>query len=69
MSITENATAGQDAPLPWFAVFSGRECCGHVLNRGRQGFEAFDCDDRSVGLFPTRSAAIAALSHNIGEER
>ena len=47
------------APLAY--VYDGQQCLGHVLNRGKAGFEVFDRDDRSVGLFPSSSAAVAAL--------
>jgi hypothetical protein len=43
-------------------VYDGRTCRGHVINRGPQGFEAFDHDDRSVGVFSTQREAAAALS-------
>jgi hypothetical protein len=43
------------------AVYVGRECLGQVLPRGKAGFEAFDRDDRSVGIFSTQSAAAASL--------
>jgi len=43
------------------AVYVGRERLGHVLARGKAGFEAFDPDDRSIGIFPTQSAAAASL--------
>jgi hypothetical protein len=43
------------------AVYAGRECLGQVLPRGKAGFEAFDRDDRSVGIFSTQSAVAASL--------
>jgi hypothetical protein len=27
------------------SIYSGRECLGHVLARGRQGYEGFDVDN------------------------
>jgi hypothetical protein len=42
-------------------VYDGRRCIGFVLNRGRRGFEAFDCDERSLGVFETQAAAAAAI--------
>lgn len=36
-------------------------CIGHLLARGRLGFEAFDIDEHSLGVFPTADAAVAAL--------
>jgi hypothetical protein len=38
-------------------VYDGRECRGFVLARGRLGFEAFDREGRSLGLFPTAPTA------------
>ena len=43
------------------AVYAGRERLGHVLARDKAGFEAFDRDERSIGIFPTQSAAAASL--------
>jgi len=42
-------------------VYDGRQCLGHVLGRGPKGFEAFDREDKSVGLFPTAKQAANAL--------
>jgi hypothetical protein len=42
-------------------VYDGQQCLGHVLARGKTGFEAFNCDDKSVGLFPTQRQAANAL--------
>jgi hypothetical protein len=36
-------------------VYDGRECLGHVLSRGKLGFEAFGPDDKSIGLIPNRT--------------
>jgi len=43
------------------AVYDGRHCLGHVLGRGRAGFEAFDADSRSLGNYPTQREAAAAI--------
>jgi hypothetical protein len=43
------------------SIYSGRECLGHVLARGRFGFEGFDVNDKSVGIYRTRSEAIDAV--------
>ena len=42
-------------------VYDGRQCLGHVLGRGKLGFEATDRNDKSVGIFKTQSAAANAL--------
>jgi hypothetical protein len=52
-------------PLPttgMISVYSGRECLGHVLARGRFGFEGFVVDDRSLGMFRTRADAVTAAA-------
>ena len=38
-------------------VCIGRTVCGHVLRRPRLGFEAFDADDNSLGIFATPAEA------------
>jgi hypothetical protein len=43
------------------SVYSGQQCLGHLLNRGPQGWESFDADDKSRGTFPTTQEAAAAL--------
>jgi hypothetical protein len=53
-------TAPKSAPTLSY-VYDGRTCLGHILARGKAGFEAFDRDDRSLGLFPTAKAAADAL--------
>jgi hypothetical protein len=40
---------------------SGQACLGHLLNRGKCGWESFDVNDKSLGTFPTTQAAAAAL--------
>jgi hypothetical protein len=47
------------APLSY--VYDGRTCLGFVLSRGRAGFEAFDREQNSLGMFPTQRAAAAAI--------
>jgi hypothetical protein len=44
------------------SVCDGRSCIGHILARGRSGFEAFGADDKSLGIFPDEKAAADALS-------
>jgi hypothetical protein len=46
----------------WFAVYDGQTCIGHFISRGRQGIEAFDAEERSLGLFATRREAFRAVS-------
>jgi hypothetical protein len=44
---------------PLLSIYSGRECCGFIIERAR-GFEAFDVDERSRGIFASRELAINA---------
>ena len=44
------------------SVFEGRDFLGHVIGRGKLGFEAFDQEDKSLGVFPSmRDAANACF--------
>ena len=42
-------------------VFEGRELRGFILPRGRTGFEAFDREEISLGLFKTAPDAARAI--------
>jgi len=42
-------------------VTAGRECVGFVLARGRAGHEAFDREQRSLGMYPTAPEAANAV--------
>jgi hypothetical protein len=44
------------------AVFAGQTCIGFLLSRGKLGFEAFDHDEHSLGVFPSMKLAAAAVS-------
>jgi hypothetical protein len=57
-------TATKQTALSWMAIMGGNGtmCHGHVIWRGRLGIEAFNVDDRSIGLFPTIKDATAALA-------
>jgi hypothetical protein len=48
-------------PLGWTAVIAGQRCLGHIVARGPLGYEAFDRDDRSLGVFDKRAAAAGAV--------
>jgi hypothetical protein len=43
-------------------VYAGREYLGFILARGREGYEAFDHNEVSRGLFTTQQEAAASLS-------
>jgi hypothetical protein len=49
-------------PSNWLAIYNGTACIGHALWRGKTGVEAFNVDDKSIGLFPTLKDATAALA-------
>jgi hypothetical protein len=49
-------------------VTDGREAIGHIIARGRLGFEAFDPNNKSVGIFETQSQAANALLIEDGGE-
>ena len=56
-------------PSPLSYVYDGQQCLGHVLARGKAGYEAFDRDDKSIGIFETqRQAASALLVESGGHE-
>jgi hypothetical protein len=42
-------------------ILDGQRCLGHVLERGRLAFEAFDMNDVSVGVFLSTGEAADAL--------
>jgi hypothetical protein len=35
------------------SVYSGRACLGFIITRGREGFEAYDQQERSLGFSAT----------------
>jgi hypothetical protein len=39
-------------------------CRGFLINRGRQGVEAYDPECRSIGLFDDADKAAAAVHHH-----
>jgi hypothetical protein len=49
------------------SVLAGQSCIGHVVSRGRDGFEAFDADDISLGNFDNLPAAAAAIARQISQ--
>ena len=50
------------------SVYDGQRCLGHIIARGKRGFEAFDADDCSLGTFPTEHEAADAASMRVREE-
>jgi hypothetical protein len=54
--------AVQSTTRPSFtSVYDGTRCLGHLLERGKTGWEAFDADDKSLGLYPSQKQAAAVL--------
>ena len=50
------------AEAPMVAVYDGQRCLG----AGKAGSEAFDADNRSLGIFPSQREA-AAVIMRVGE--
>jgi hypothetical protein len=44
------------------SVYSGRKCVGFLLERGKTGVEAFDAEQRSLGVFTTLREAANAIT-------
>lgn len=51
----------------WVSVYAGQACIGHIVARGKTGFEAFDGDDMTLGKFDTLPGAAAAISRHLQE--
>jgi hypothetical protein len=62
-SPVNSAKPPSSTPLPAKiqAVYSGRVCLGRIVCRGKLGFEAFDADERSLGIFPNLKRAADAV--------
>ena len=43
------------------SIYDGQRCVGHLIPRGRLGFEAYDAHDKSIGIYPDMKAAVAAI--------
>jgi hypothetical protein len=50
-------------------VTDGREAIGFVCSRGKLGFEAFDTEERSLGMFKTAAAAANVVFNAAASER
>jgi hypothetical protein len=50
----------QTEQLHWLAIYDGQQCIGHALSRGKLGVEAFDVQDRSLGIYARLTDAIGA---------
>ena len=51
------------------SVYCGRERLGRYVQTGRELFEAFDSEDRALGIFKTREAAWAAIGVAAGQQK
>jgi hypothetical protein len=51
----------------FLAVYDGQVCLGHLLLRGKAGVEAYNTDDRFLGVFPNLKAAADAVSASAKE--
>jgi len=49
-------------PSPLSSVYDGRICRGFVIARGKLGFETFDADQRSLGIFPNQKGAADTIT-------
>ena len=47
----------------WSAVFSNKQCVGHIQARGRHGFAALDASDQMIGVFADLKSAADAVSN------
>ena len=48
-------------PRSLACVYDGQQCVGFVLPRGKQGHEAFNREQNSLGVFTTAAAAANAV--------
>jgi hypothetical protein len=49
------------------SVTDGTSCVGFVLNRGRDGYEAFNRDGKSIGKFQSQQEAVRAIPRRAKE--
>jgi hypothetical protein len=56
---------GANTSSPMLSVYDGRTCVGFLLPRGKGGVEASDAHTKSLGLFPSQGAAVAAISARV----
>jgi hypothetical protein len=61
---TQNRAAERGA-----AMISIRSSVGFVIARGRSGYEAFNADERSIGIFTSRDTAIGECVKQAGTNK
>jgi hypothetical protein len=61
---TETAKA-LSTTMSRFALVIDNSCAGFILTRGQKGYEAYDADEKSLGVFQTEDGATTAVLQNI----
>jgi hypothetical protein len=56
-----------DTTAPMLSVFADKRCVGFILHRGKAGYEAFDEDGSSIGIFASANEAANAIGIATGE--
>jgi hypothetical protein len=51
------------------SVYDGTTCLGHMLRKPRIGYEAYNRDDKPIGLFNSQREAANALTDAAANER
>ncbi|HVI65237.1 MAG TPA: hypothetical protein VM910_22040 [Bradyrhizobium sp.] len=46
-------------------VMNGGACAGFLINLGPRGVEAFDKDEKSLGVFPDAISAVTAVEKSV----
>jgi hypothetical protein len=57
--------SGAASVTPMTSVYAGQRCIGFIFKRGPQGFEAFDAEEHSLGIFSTQREAAHAVSQRV----
>ena len=61
-NMAHNSVQRQIEPSPAvIAVYYEQRRIGHVLQRGCESFEAFDHDEKSIGIFGSEDEAASAI--------
>jgi hypothetical protein len=59
----------QPASCSMLTLTAGTTTIGFVLSRGKAGFELFDHNEKTLGVFPSLHAAVAAIPRTAEERR
>jgi hypothetical protein len=54
-------TAAKQLITTMISVCAGTTCIGHILARGPKGYEAFDIDERTLGIYESQRLAADAI--------